>query len=196
LSAGFAAVTVESHANTIGSKAVEFARQIPGRLEVAVGLETIHPVAADRLNKRLDLERFDCAARFLSENGIHLRVFVLLGAPHIAVEESVEWTVRTARYAAERGASVVSIIPVRGGNGEMERLATTGQFTPPTLAQLEESIEACLGVNDCVVTADLWDVGQLRACEQCKPQRVERLRQLNITGRRQPEVACAVCATT
>jgi radical SAM enzyme (TIGR01210 family) len=195
LSAGFGAVTVESHANTIGSKALEFARQIPGRLEVAMGLETIHPVAAEQLNKRLDLDRFDSAARFLSENGIHLRAFVLLGAPHIPVEESVEWTVRTARYAAERGASVVSIIPVRGGNGEMERLATIGQFTPPTLTQLEESIDACLDVNDCVVTADLWDVGQLRACEQCKPKRIERLRQANITGRRQREVVCTMCAT-
>jgi radical SAM enzyme (TIGR01210 family) len=195
LSSGFAAVTVESHANTIGSKALEFARQIPGRLEVAVGLETIHPVAAERLNKRLDLDRFDSAARFLSENAIDLRVFVLLGAPHIAVEESVEWTVRTARYAAERGASVVSIIPVRGGNGEMERLATIGHFTPPTLTQLEESMDACLDVNDCVVTADLWDVGQLRACEQCKPQRIERLRRLNITGSSESKVACAVCAT-
>jgi radical SAM enzyme (TIGR01210 family) len=195
LSAGFAAVTVESHANTIGSKAVEFARQIPGRLEVAVGLETIHPLAAEQLNKRLDLDRFDSAARFLAENAIDLRVFVLLGAPHIAVEESVEWTVRTARYAAERGASVVSIIPVRGGNGEMERLATIGQFTHPTLAQLEESVDACLDVNDCVVTADLWDIGHLRACEQCKPQRIERLRQSNMTGRHQPRVACTMCAT-
>jgi uncharacterized Fe-S cluster-containing MiaB family protein len=196
LSEGFAAVTVESHANTVGSKALEFARQIPGRLEVAVGLETIHPVAAEQLNKRLDLDRFDSAARFLSENGIDLRVFVLLGAPHIPVEESVEWTVRTARYAAKRGASVVSIIPVRAGNGEMERLATIGQFTPPTLTQLEESIDACLEIDECVVTADLWDVGQLPGCAQCKAQRIERLRRLNITGSSAHKVACAMCATT
>jgi radical SAM enzyme (TIGR01210 family) len=196
LSAGFTGVTVESHANTIGSKALEFARQIPGRLEVAVGLETIHPVAAEQLNKRLDLDRFNSAARFLSENGIDLRVFVLLGAPHIPVEESVEWTVRSARYVADRGASVVSIIPVRGGNGEMERLATIGQFTPPTLTQFEESIDGCLDINDCVVTADLWDAGQLPGCAQCKPQRIERLRQVNITGRRQREVACTICART
>src|SRR5258708_16939447 len=38
---------------------------------------------------------------------------------------------RSVEYAAQRGASVVSIIPVRGGNGEMERLAALGHFTPP-----------------------------------------------------------------
>ena len=34
----FSAVTVESHASTIGPQTMEFARQIPGRLEVAIGL--------------------------------------------------------------------------------------------------------------------------------------------------------------
>jgi radical SAM enzyme (TIGR01210 family) len=195
LSAGFDAVTVESHANTIGPRTVEFARVISGRLEVAVGLETVHPAAAKQINKRLDLNRFDSAARLLSENGIDLRVFVLLGTPHIPVEESVEWTVRTAQYAAERGASVVSIIPVRGGNGEMERLGAIGQFTPPTLAQLEEAIDRCLKFTDCVVTADLWDVDRLRACEQCRSVRIERLRRANVTGRPQPMAPCAMCVT-
>jgi radical SAM enzyme (TIGR01210 family) len=127
LSAPFAAVTVESHANTIGPKTLAFSRQIAGRLEVAVGLETIHPIAAARLNKRLDLTRFDSAARFLSENGIDLRVFVLLGAAYIPAEESVAWTVRTVGYAAERGASVVSIPPTCGMWSGCRRASSAGQ---------------------------------------------------------------------
>src|SRR5206468_4787248 len=59
LAAPFAAVTVESHANTIGPSTLEFAALLSGKLEVAVGLETIHPVAMQHLNKRLDLPRFD-----------------------------------------------------------------------------------------------------------------------------------------
>ncbi|HEV7836511.1 MAG TPA: hypothetical protein VGO75_00470, partial [Gemmatimonadaceae bacterium] len=118
----FAGVTVESHANTIGPRTLALARQLSGRLEVAVGLETIHPLATERVNKRLDLGRFDWAARFLAENRIDLRVFVLLGVPYVPVDESTTWTVRAVEYAVERGASVVSIIPMRGGNGEMERL--------------------------------------------------------------------------
>jgi radical SAM enzyme (TIGR01210 family) len=193
LSAPFAAVTVESHANTIGPKTLAFSRQIAGRLEVAVGLETIHPIAAARLNKRLDLTRFDSAARFLSENGIDLRVFVLLGAAYVPAEESVAWTVRTVGYAAERGASVVSIIPVRGGNGEMERLQALGDFTPPTLSQLEAALKECAQFTSTVVTADLWDVERLSSCEHCRAGRIERLRRLNSTGRAEPHVACSVC---
>ena len=193
LAAPFAAVTVESHANTIGPKTLAFARQIPGRLEVAVGLETIHPVAAAQLNKRLDLARFDSAARFLSENGVDLRVFVLLGAPYVPAEESVAWTVRTVEYAVERGASVVSIIPVRGGNGEMERLQALGHFAPPTLSQLEEALDRCLQFTSTVVTADLWDVERLTACEHCRSERIERLRRLNVTGRAEPRIACPTC---
>jgi radical SAM enzyme (TIGR01210 family) len=196
LAAPFAALTVESHANTIGPKTIAFSRQIAGRLEVAVGLETIHPVAAAQLNKRLDLARFDSAARFLVENGIDLRVFVLLGAPFVPVEESVAWTVRSVEYAVERGASVVSIIPVRDGNGELERLETLGDFTPPTLSELEGAVEECAQFRSTVVTADLWDADRLPACEHCRAGRIERLRRLNITGHAGPRVACSVCGGT
>ena len=193
LAASFAAVTIESHANTIGSQTLAFARQIPGRLEVAAGLETIHPVAAAQLNKRLDLERFDWAARFLSENGVDLCVFVLIGAPFVGAAETVEWTVRTVEYAVERGASVISIIPVRGGNGEIERLQALGHFAPPTLSQLEEALDRCLQFTRTVVTADLWDVERLSVCEHCLSGRIERLRRLNVTGRAEPRIICALC---
>ena len=194
LCAPFAGVTVESHANTIGELTLEFARQIPGRLEVAVGLETIHPDAAAHLNKRLDLARFDRAANFLASNGIDLRVFALLGAPYVPVEESVEWTVRTATYAAQRGASLVSIIPVRGGNGEMERLASLGHFTPPSLRQLEQTLDRCVGSAPAVFTADLWDVDRLPACTDCRSRRIERLRRMNVSGVVEERVICDSCS--
>ncbi|HEX9085109.1 MAG TPA: hypothetical protein VF836_10245 [Gemmatimonadaceae bacterium] len=193
LAAPFAAITVESHANTIGAKTLEFARQIPGRLEVAVGLETIHPVAAAQLNKRLDLARFDSAVRLLLDNGIDLRVFVLLGAPFVQAEDAVEWTARSVEYAVERGASVVSIIPVRGGNGELERLQALGQFTPPTLSQLEESLDLSLQFTKAVVTADLWDVDRLPGCDQCRAKRVERLRRMNVSGCAESRISCDAC---
>jgi radical SAM enzyme (TIGR01210 family) len=189
----FRGVTVESHANTIGPRVLSFAREISGRLEVAVGLETIHPTAAAQLNKRLDLPRFDRAARFLRDNDIDLRVFVLLGTAHIAVDESVEWTVRTVEYAAERGASVVSIIPVRGGNGEIERLQALGHFTPPRLSQLEEALERCLEFTGTVVTADLWDLGRLTECRECGPKRIERLSRANVSGILEASISCAAC---
>jgi uncharacterized Fe-S cluster-containing MiaB family protein len=193
LAAPFAGVTVESHASTIGAATLEFAGLVRGRLEVAVGLETVHPVAAAHLNKRLDLDRFDRAAHFLADHGMDLRVFVLLGAPYTPAGEAVEWVVRTAAYAVERGAAVVSIIPVRGGNGEMERLAALGHVALPTLAELESALERCLEFTPAVVTADLWDVERLPACERCRAVRVERLRDMNATGRAGRPVVCSDC---
>ncbi len=189
----FAGVTVESHASMVGEPALELARLIDGQLEVAVGLETIHPGAMGHLNKRLDLARFDRAARFLTDSGIALRVFVLLGAPYVPPEESVEWTLRAAEYAAQRGASVVSIIPVRGGNGEMERLQAEGHFTPPTLAQLEAVLDRCVGRATTVFTADLWDIAQLPGCPECRDARGARLRRLNLTGMAELRIDCPAC---
>jgi hypothetical protein len=88
---------------------------------------------------------------------------------------------------------VVSIIPVRGGNGEMERLATLGEFTMPTLVQLEDALDGCAHVTSTVVTADLWDVQRIAACDECLPARTERLRRINVSGRAEPRVACALC---
>ena len=193
LAAPFAGVTVESHVNTIGQRTLEFARDISGRLEIAAGLETIHPDAVAHLNKRLELSRFDRATQFLRDNAIDLRVFVLLGAPYVPSDESVEWTVRTAAHAVARGAAVVAIIPVRGGNGELERLESLGLFAPPTLRQLEDALDRCLTLGSAVVTADLWDVHQLASCESCREARVERLRRINVGGRVERRVECREC---
>jgi archaeosine synthase beta-subunit len=193
LTAPFAAVTVESHAATIGPRTLTLARKIPARLEVAMGLETIHPGASEQINKRLDLARFNSAARFLLDNGMDLRVFVLLGAPYIPVDESVDWTVRTVEYAVSRGASVVSIIPVRGGNGEMERLHALGHYTPPTLRQLEDALDRCSQFTASVVTADLWDGERFEACPHCASARIERMRRINVTGQPAPQTECAMC---
>jgi len=196
LARGFATVTVESHANMIGPLTLQFAALLSGRLEVAVGLETIHPVAITHLNKRLELPRFDSAAAFLAHHDIDLRAFVLLGAPYVPAAESIEWTVRTVEYAASRGARRVAIIPVRGGNGELERLQHLGAFVPPTLAQLEYALEQCRGIRSAVVTADVWDIEGLPACENCRPQRVARIQSMNLSPNPQPPAPspCSKCA--
>jgi hypothetical protein len=195
LCAPFSGVTVESHAKTIDLGALEFARQLTGRLEVAMGLETIHPSAAPLLNKRLDVDRFDRAVDLLVANGIDVRVFVLLGVPGIPSSDTVEWTVRSVEHAAARGAAIVSIIPIRGGNGEMERLASLGQFAPPTLDQLEQSLDLALDHPQTAVTVDMWDVDRLARCAACRDRRVERLRRINLSGNRESTIACAECGS-
>ena len=193
LAAPFGGITVESHARLVGPRTVEFAQMLTGTLEVAIGLETTHPTAIQHINKRLSLTRFDSASGYLADHGIALRVFVLLNAPYVPADEAVDWTVRAVEYAARRGASVVAIIPVRGGNGEMERLRALGHFTPPTLSGLEDALDRCLHVAPTVVTADLWDAAKHATCAECSAPRIERLARINLTGRAEPRIACPAC---
>jgi radical SAM enzyme (TIGR01210 family) len=193
LAESFVGVTVESHARTVGPQTLEFAQMLSGTLEVAVGLETTHPVAMDHLNKRLSLTRFDSAAGYLADHGIALRVFVLLNAPYVPREETVDWTMRAVEHAVRRGASVVAIIPVRGGNGEMERLESLGHFVPPTLSGLEDVLDRCLAFVPAVITVDLWDAHRLATCTECSAARIDRLGRLNLTGRSEPRIMCSAC---
>jgi len=61
LAAPFGAVTVESHANTVGPLTLEFAALLSGKLEVAVGLETVI-LSRPRISTRSSSLRFRCAA--------------------------------------------------------------------------------------------------------------------------------------
>jgi uncharacterized Fe-S cluster-containing MiaB family protein len=132
----------------------------------------------------------------LADNGIDLRVFVLLGAPYVPDDEAVEWTVRTVEHAVERGAAVVSIIPVRTGNGELQRLQALGHFTPPALDQIEDALDRCGVFSSAVVTVDVWDIDRFAPCDSCRTHRVERLKRINLTGDMQPRVVCSACVAT
>jgi uncharacterized Fe-S cluster-containing MiaB family protein len=192
----FPHVTVENHPRLTDERCRDFQRLLTGRLEVALGLETIHPQALPRLEKRISVDDFDQAADRLRSWDLDLRVFVLVGTPFVPPTESLEWTVATVEHALDRGARLVALNPVRGGNGEMERLAATGEFTPPTLGDLEDALDACLDLpraREAVVVADLWDVELLATCPGCSEARIERLRRLNLTGRPEPRVECGVC---
>jgi len=192
----FPHVTVENHPRLTDARCRDFQRLLAGRLEVALGLETIHPQALPRLEKRISVDDFDRAAKRLRGWDLDLRVFVLVGGPFIPPAESLEWTVATVEHALDRGTRLVALNPVRGGNGEMERLARAGDFTPPTLGDLEDALDACLDLpraREAVVVADLWDVERLASCPECSEARIERLRRLNLTGRPEPRIECGVC---
>ncbi len=111
----------------------------PPRLEVAMGLETAHPVALERLHKRITLERFAHAAAELRRRDVALRVFLLISPPFIPADEQDAWLLRSIDFAFDCGASVVSLVPTRSGNGAMEALRDEGQFRMPTLDDIERS---------------------------------------------------------
>ena len=189
----FPRIVVECHPRLVSERCAEFAERLEGRLEVAMGLETVHPVSLPRLNKKLTLESFDRAASLLRSFGVGIRSFVLVGAPYIPAEETVEWAVRSVDHALQCGSEVVSLIPVRGGIGELQRLADLGAFCPPTARQLEAALDGALRLNRGIVLADLWDAESLAGCTTCRSARIERMEQLNRVGGRLPPIACPVC---
>ena len=138
-------VIVESHPSLIGPRVERFTSVLAGpSLEVAMGLETAHPAALDALNKRMTTDDFVRAAQWLRDRGVPIRAFVLIYPPFIPVEQQDEWLIRSVALAASCGASVVSLIPTRGGNGAMEALAREGLFQAPTREDVARSVTVAL----------------------------------------------------
>jgi archaeosine synthase beta-subunit len=198
----FGRVLVECHPRLVGRRALGFAGALAAcgaTLEVAMGFETIHPRALPRLGKALTLAHLERAAADLLAAGAAVRAFVLVGAPWVPSAESTDWTVATARAALAAGATHISLIPVRGGNGTLEELARRGEWTPPTLADLEVAFDRCLAEvappegGGPVVTADLWDLERLARCPACATARRKRLESSNASGVAEPPVLCAAC---
>jgi radical SAM enzyme (TIGR01210 family) len=154
----FERVIVECHPALIGNACLKFRDMLTGKLEVAMGLETVHPEILERLNKRMTLDQFSAAAEFLLSNGIALRVFLLVQPPFMKPEEALLWAKRSLDFAFDCGATAATLIPTRGGNGAMEVLAKEGAFIPPCLDVLEAAAEYGIGLNRGRVFVDLWDV--------------------------------------
>ncbi|MFN3651961.1 MAG: radical SAM protein [Armatimonadota bacterium] len=193
LAAPFERVIVESHPALVGPRTLELRDLLPGRLEVAMGLETVHPEVLPRLNKRVTLDRFRQAAELLQEAGVDLRVFILVRPPWLSEAEGREWACRSLDFAFDCGAAVAALIPTRAGNGAMETLQAAGEFTPPSLRSLELCAEYGLRLGRGRVLADLWDVEQFARCPHCASARIERLGAMNRTQAVPPAVGCAAC---
>lgn len=185
----FKRVIVECHPAFVGNRCFEFMDMLPGRLEVAMGLETANPEVLGRLNKGMTLDSFMKAADDLSEKAISLRTFILLKPPHLNESEAVEWAFRSLDFAFDCGSKVCSVIPTRAGNGAMDTLQQSGEFAPPRLQSLEVVIEYGLGKRLGRVFADLWDVERFHSCD-CSPARSERLALMNRTQQHQPPIHC------
>lgn len=163
-------VIVECHPALVGDSAIRFRDLLASPLEVAIGLETVHPEILPALNKRMSLPQFAAAARLLRENRIDLRVFILVKPPFMREADAVEWAARSIDFAFDCGATAVTLIPTRSGNGAMNDL----DFSPPRLSTLEEAFAYGLGLRRGRVFVDLWDT------QEHDPGRVARLRAMNL----------------
>jgi archaeosine synthase beta-subunit len=189
---GFERVIVECHPALIGGRCLQLSERIMGQLEVAIGLETVHPQVLDALNKRFTVADFQRKADFLAQNQIDLRVFLLVRPPFMNEAEGLEWARRSLDTAFEAGASACTLIPTRAGNGAMEQLAEAGLFAPPSLRSLEAAQEYGIGLRRGRVFADVWDVEKFFTCA-CSPARAARLSAMNREQNVPPPVCCDLC---
>lgn len=202
---GLSHLVVESHPSVVGARTehlLDVLRRHAGTvaLEVAMGLETAHPAALEQINKRMTVESFARAAAHLGQLGVALRVFLLVSPPFVPADRQDEWLLRSLDFAVETGASVISLIPTRAGNGGLDALAADGSFRSPRLADLERSHALSL---DRVITsqrpaatrvfADLWDLDRFSDCALCVEARRARLHAMNLEQRVLPPVACDGC---
>jgi len=166
----------------------------PVKLEVAMGLETVHPDVLPKLNKRMTLEQFSRAANFLREHDIALRVFILVKPPFLDESEAPEWAARSVDFAFDAGAGVVSLIPTRLGNGALEELEASGEFTPPKLATFEAAFDYGILQRRGRVFADTWDLEKFSDCPTCFTARKARLERMNLSQEFEPRIVCLDCA--
>jgi radical SAM enzyme (TIGR01210 family) len=186
----FRNVIVENHPRLCGDACPRFRELLGTPLEIALGLETVHPHALAALNKQMTVADFDRAAAFLLNEQIAVRAFILLKPPPLDEEAGVEWALRSVVHAFSVGAGCCSVIPTREGNGIMELLQRDGRFAPPRLASLERVLEEGIRLGQGRVFVDLWDAERLCHCRRCGPARLDRLRQMNLLQQVLPHVTC------
>jgi hypothetical protein len=186
----FETVIVESHPKLIGSRVLSFRKMLKPRLEVAMGLETVNSELLQKLNKQMTPEDYCAAVRFLKENDIGTRAFILLKPPFMNEDEGIFWAERSIDFAFECGTECCTVIPVRGGNGIMEMLKDNGNFVPPSIKSLEKVLEYGIGLKRGRVFADTWDINLFIDCRECSDKRIERITSMNLEQRILNPVPC------
>ncbi len=187
----FDRVIVENHPLLLSTNLADFAARLNGRLEIAMGLETVEPTALRNLNKQITVNDVHRATEKLTSQGVDVRLFVLLRPPGLSESAGIEWCLASIEAARSWGARHVSVIPVRGGNGAMEQLQADGHFEPPLASSLERVLEESVAKSSMVITADLWDWQRLKGlCALCSQPRFQRLQRMNLTQTSTKAIAC------
>ncbi len=191
LVSSFGRVIVENHPRLCNTDCVAFRDLLAGKLEVAMGLETVHPDVLRRLNKRMTLHDFERATEFLLKNDIDIRAFILLRPPYMSEDEGVDWAIKSLEFAFAIGVQCCAIVPTRAGNGMVDRLENEGYFEMPSLSSIECVLNAGLSMNKGRVFMDLWDLERFYDCSACGSTRKARLHQMNLTQQVLPAISCS-----
>jgi radical SAM enzyme (TIGR01210 family) len=177
---GFETVLVENHPMLTDRRVVDFRDILKTKLQVAIGLETVHPEVLPKLNKQMTLDDFGHAVDLLKTHDILSRAFILLRPPFLSEEEGIEWAKKSIDFAFDSGVECCAVIPTRSGNGALNTLETQELFHSPKLASLEEVQEYGISLHRGRVFADLWDLEHFSDCPHCLDQRKARMGEMNL----------------
>lgn len=183
-------VIVEAHPKIIDEKCLRFNDMLQAELEVAIGLETVHPEILQKLNKSMTVSDFEKAVKYLTSNNIRSRAFILLRTPFMSEKEGITWAKRSIDLAFEAGVDCCTVIPVRPGNGAMDVLMRRGEFEKPSLESLEEVLDYGVALGAGRVYADTWDLEQFSTCAECFRDRFDRLTKINLDQSIPDRVKC------
>ena len=190
LVSSFETVIIESHPRFISKKCLLFRDLLKPDLQIALGLETVHPEILRKLNKHMTLNDFRDSVGYLKQYGILTRAFILLRPPFLTETEGIYWAEHSLDFAFSSGVECCTVIPVRSGNGAMDLLYENGLFTPPDIRSLETVLEYGIGLKSGRVFADVWDLDRFSGCKKCAAQRTDRLIGMNLSQKITGGVKC------
>ncbi|MEO1527722.1 MAG: hypothetical protein AAFX06_20010 [Planctomycetota bacterium] len=170
---GFERIIIENHPRFGRSRHESFRDLLPGRLEIAVGLETVQPRWLARLQKQMTRDDFDRYAKCLKSWDIDLRVFLIVGVPESTTAEAVRWARLSVRHAAYMGARHISLIPARAGHGWNGAANSLPEIGLAVLSDLFAESLADVATMACV-SVDLWGFEQ----DDLPPEQSDHLRRL------------------
>ncbi len=171
----FSRVVVENHPRFGGKRLQTFRDLIDAQLEIAVGLETVQPRWLARLGKRMSRDDFDRYARWLRDQGVDLRVFLIVGVPGISALEAIRWARLAARHACRAGARHISLIPARVGHGWGGLATKLPELSVQHLADLQRHVLKDVD-GAAVVTIDVWNL-------ETDPQTLSEIKHVNLSQR-------------
>lgn len=179
----FSTVIVENHPKLCSDECGRFQDLCETQLEVAMGLESSHEPTLAVMNKQMTTADFARACESLSRQNILIRTFVLLKPPNTSEQEGIERAIESVRFAFECGAGCVAVIPVRTGNGWLDKQLAEGQFQPPRLSSLHTVLKETLSWRRGRVFGDLWDAEQFADNPSLANEQIAEIRRMNTTQR-------------
>ncbi len=171
----FSRLVVENHPKFGADRLRRFRDLVSVPLEIAVGLETVQPRWLSRLEKQMSRDDFDRYARWLHNQGVDLRVFLIIGVPGVSAAESIRWTRLSVRHAIACGARHVSLIPARRGHGWSGLADRLPKLSVDAIVELQHTAIVDAG-GRAAITIDLWDF-------ESDADQLQRLVDVNLTQR-------------